>query len=114
MVIISNSVQEAESFLDGVLEKRLKKNKEELVSLLSSRSNYLPEFVCDPIARCIISGNPDKPISKKIFNSLRKAGKFATYYPSEGRTSYKVSELYTFIETTRLHIQTQSNNSKII
>jgi hypothetical protein len=56
------------------------------------------EWLSDVTARTVLGGG--KPISKNIFNKLRKEGKIQTYFPSPGRTAYNLAELRKYISTT--------------
>lgn len=80
-----------------------------LVTTLISKSLPAPtikegsqfEFACDLLARQILGGSEERPLSKDTFNKLRKEEKIKTYRSSEGRTLYSVKELNDFIRSDK-------------
>ena len=56
-------------------------------------------FVAEPIARQILSGNPERPLSKATFYKLVRSGKITAYSPTPGRRVYSRSEILAYINS---------------
>jgi hypothetical protein len=70
-----------------------------LIELIEKKELAPPlKYGNDLMARTRLGGG--KPIDKQLFNSLRRAGKIKTYYPTPGRCLYCLPEIDQLIEST--------------